>query len=290
MRRRLALLLAPALLAGCAAGMPPASAPAPAPAPTVPPAMQYLYGSAEAAGVSEQAFNLLVDAMRAEMARPVHTGAVLAPGATLTDPKALDCAGKPPAAVFDVDETVLLNLGLEYHDAVHPEHTSDGTRLDRWAREGADKVLPVPGAKDALAALRSMGIAVLFNTNRGNDSAAATEDALVRAGLGPAKHLEQLWLKGDVDGQPGKDGRRWAISDKYCVIALGGDQLGDFTDLFTGTAGERRAAAMTPAVSSLFGRRWFILPNPVYGSGLKGGFDDIFPPGMRWEDQHRGGQ
>jgi hypothetical protein len=27
-----------------------------------------------------------------------------------------------------------------------------------------------------------------------------------------------------------------------------------------------------------------MLPNPVYGTGLKGGVDDIFPPDARWTD------
>jgi 5'-nucleotidase (lipoprotein e(P4) family) len=219
------------------------------------------------------------------VARPTHESAILAAGATLAAPRMAECAGKPLAAVFDVDETVLLNLGLEYHDAAHPERASDAARLDRWERAGVDKVLPVPGARAALDSLRAMGVAVLFNTNRTAAGAAFTEEALNRAGLGPAKHLETLWLKGDVDGKSGKDGRRAAIAETYCVVALGGDQLGDFSDLFAGAPGVRRDAATQAAVAALFGRKWFVLPNPVYGSGLRGGFDDVFPRDKRWDGE-----
>jgi hypothetical protein len=34
----------------------------------------------------------------------------------------------------------------------------------------------------------------------------------------------------------------------------------------------------------LWGAGWFILPNPVYGTGLKGTIGDIFPPEKRWTD------
>ena len=43
-----------------------------------------------------------------------------------------------------------------------------------------------------------------------------------------------------------------------------GDQLGDFVDVTRNTR-EGRAAAMAP-FAGWVGERWWILPNPVYGS------------------------
>ena len=65
---------------------------------------------------------------------------------------------------------------------------------------------------------------------------------------------------------------------------MGGDQLGDFSDLFNAPASvaERRARADGPRVAALWGRGWFVFPNPVYGKALKGGPDDIFPADRRW--------
>jgi hypothetical protein len=32
-----------------------------------------------------------------------------------------------------------------------------------------------------------------------------------------------------------------------------------------------------------------MLPNPVYGPGIRGGFDDVFPTDKRWADPAGGG-
>ena len=66
-----------------------------------------------------------------------------------------------------------------------------------------------------------------------------------------------------------------------------GDQLGDFTDLFNApelTVAQRRAATNSPMLRMLWGHGWFMLPNPVYGTALKGDIDDVFPANRRWTD------
>ena len=118
-------------------------------------------------------------------------------------------------------------------------------------------------------------------------NAAQTETALNEAGLGPAVHGETLFLKGDDAMGSGKDGRRWSIAAKYCVIAMGGDQLGDFFDAFNARGlpvPERRQAASRGWAAQMWGNGWFALPNPVYGSGLRGTIDEVFPTGKRWTD------
>ena len=65
---------------------------------------------------------------------------------------------------------------------------------------------------------------------------------------------------------------------------MGCDQLGDFSDLFNAglTPATRREAAQSPAITAKWGAGWFVLPNPVYGTALKGSRDDVFPPATRW--------
>nr|WP_237236568.1 HAD family acid phosphatase [Sphingobium sp. RAC03] len=255
-----------------------------APPPTNPPSgMQYLYGSGEAAALSVQAFAMLAAHATVTAKARLAQSVVLASGASLDQPRFVPCGDKPLAAVFDVDETVLLNIGYEYHDA-RSGKGYDEAAWDAWERTGAGAVSPVPGAVAALAQLRAAGVTVVFNTNRSAANAAATAQAISAAGLGQAVHGQTLFLQGDDAMGSGKDGRRATIASRYCVIALGGDQLGDFSDLFN--AGQpvaaRRVATTTPAIAALWGRGWFVLPNPVYGSGLKGGFDDVFPMDRRW--------
>lgn len=272
--------------------LPPPDGTAPAPtrrAAKAPPEMQYLYGSGEAAALSIQAYHALATFLRNEIGyrrdKTQIRSVVLAPGSTLAAPRFDLCGPRPLALVLDVDETVLLNLGYEA-DAAERGGGYDAARWARWEQTGADKVAAVPGAPEALAEARRQGITVIFNTNRSAASAAQTRAAIEGAGLGPAVPGETLWLRGD-DAGSGKDARRQEIARRYCIVAMAGDQLGDFSDLFNAAdlgVPARRASAAAPALAALWGAGWFLLPNPVYGTGLKGGLDDIFPPERRWVD------
>jgi predicted secreted acid phosphatase len=132
-----------------------------------------------------------------------------------------------------------------------------------------------------------MGVTVIFNTNRSSKGAESTADAIAAAGLGRPVHLKTLYLSGDDAMGPRKDGRRWTIARDYCVITMAGDQLVDISDLFNArelSVAERRQTALRGWPAQMWGQGWFVLPNPVYGSGLRGGLDDIFPADKRWTD------
>lgn len=272
------------LLAGCATTA--RNAPPPAPV-AVPPGMQYLYGSGEAAALSIQSYRDLVAWAGERKASRPRDSVVLAPGATLDSPKFVACGAKPLAVVFDVDETLLLNLGFEERESHRPGGGFDETAWARWERTGAGAVQAVPGAKFAVDTLRDrLGIRVIFNTNRSAANAAGTIAALRAAGLGEAVHGETLFLAGDDATGARKDGRRWRIAARYCVIAMAGDQLGDFSDLFNagGSVPERRLAVSRATAIPMWGAGWFVLPNPVYGTALRGATDDVFPRDRRWAD------
>jgi len=192
-------------------------------------------GSAEAAAGSVQAWRELIRHVAAKVVTRPADSVVLAPGATLADPQFAPCGDRPLAAVFDIDDTVL--------------------------RDGQ----VVPGAASALAALRAMGVAIVFNADRPAARAAATEAALDAAGLGPAAHGTTLFLSGDDATGAKKDGRRARIAARYCVIAQGGDQLGDFSDLFDAglTPAARRSATLLAPLSAKWGAGWFILGSPA---------------------------
>jgi 5'-nucleotidase (lipoprotein e(P4) family) len=267
----------------------PAAAPAPV-AGTITPGMQFLYASGEGAALSVQAYRGLIDMMIARSSdRAVGLkvwSAVLTPDATLAAPKFEDCGAKPLAVVLDVDETSLLNLGYEA-DESQRTGAYDQARWDRWEQTGANAVAATPGILEAAKIAKSSGVTMVYNSNRLASNAAQTEAALTGAGLGPVTHLKNLWLQGDEGTGSAKDARRHAIALKYCVIAMVGDQLGDFSDLFNRpgmTPQMRRAAIDGEALRTIWGHGWFILPNPVYGSALKGGLDDAFPADKRWTD------
>jgi len=257
---------------------------------TVPPAMQWMYGSGESGASSLQAYDAFRDhVIRVARARPADS-VVLAASATLATPVYVPCGAKPLAVMLDVDETAIQNLGYEYDEALNAR-SYDQERWNRWERTGAAAVAPMPGAVAALRAIRDAGVTVIFNSNRMAANSAQTEAAIEGAGLGPARHGETLYLQNDIGPGSAKDPRRAAVSARYCVIAMAGDQLGDFSDLFnarTLSIPDRRRFATGGRFASLWGNGWFMLSNPVYGPGIRGNFDDVFPADKRWSDPQGG--
>lgn len=274
----------------CAALFPLAAAAQPAAAPTPSAGMQWLYGSGEGGAASLQVYAAFRDyVLRRARQRPAYS-VVLSPGATLAQPAFHRCGRRPLAVVLDVDETALQNLGYSYVET-RSGRPYDEEVWDRWERTGARFVQPMPGAVQALTAIRRAGVTVIFNSNRLTRYAAQTQAAIEGAGLGPARHRQTLWLKGDLAPGSAKDPRRAEISRRYCVIAMAGDQLGDFSDLFN-TQGlgvrPRREAATGGAFAGLWGNGWFLLSNPSYGPGIRGTIDDVFPADRRWSDPQGG--
>lgn len=288
-RNMTALGLMTLLVGGCASIPAPPAAITP-PAGTAPPAtMQYLYGSGEAAGLSRQAYRGLVDyvarAVERHRAGAPYTSVLLSPQSTLSALKFEDCGTKPPAIVLDTDETAVLNIGFEA-DQAERGGVYNAARWNRWEQTGGNAVAAVPGALDAVRAIRATGVDVVFNSNRLAANAGATEKMLAALGFGAVKHGATLFLTGDDATGSHKDGRRTVIGARYCVIAMGGDQLGDFSDLFNGVAEPmaRRAAADAGPLGALWGNGWFLLPNPVYGPALRGDMEAVFPGPLRWRD------
>jgi len=279
-------------LGGAPRAAEPLPRPGPPPALKAPAGMQYLYGSGEAAALTRGVWASLIDYVAKQVRRRPANSAVLAAGASLASPAWVPCGKKPFAAVFDVDETVLLNAGFEY-DAARGSPYSD-LRWAQWEVYGATKPIPTPGAREALARLRALGVTVIFNTNRSEAHAAESATAIEHAGLGPARWFadpakwreQTLYLADATPGGRKKDGRRDTIADHYCVLAMGGDQLGDFSDLFNAEGGPvaRRGWADGDAIARLWGAGWFVFPNPVYGTGLGATIDETFPAGTRWPD------
>lgn len=243
---------------------------------------QYLYGSGEGAALSIQAWRALVRHVADKSLQRPKDSVILATGATLARPAWEPCGTKPAAVVLDIDETAVLNLGLQHHLSGGAALTD--AQRQQWERDGGAQVVAVPGAARAVEALRTMGVAVVFNTDRSQANAAPTVAMLAAVGLGPVVAGETLFLAEEGPGGERKDPRRAAIASRYCVLAMAGDQLGDFSDLFDAEQGPaaRRSETLSTPVNARFGAGWFLLPNPVYGSALRGTIDDVFPQDMRW--------
>lgn len=181
------------------------------------------------------------------------------------DDRAAPLRGLKPAVVLDIDETVLDNSpyqarlvksGGEYNEA----------DWAAWCKEEAARALPGAVAFTRFAARH--GIAVIYISNRAKDLDQATLANLRKAGLPVSGPEAFLGLGTFVEGceQIGteKGCRRQLVSRKYRVLMQFGDQIGDFVTVLANNAAGRHRA-MAPYMDWI-GRRWFVLPNPTYGS------------------------
>jgi acid phosphatase len=176
--------------------------------------------------------------------------------------------GKPPAVVMDLDETVLDNSTFQSYLFDTGQNYSD----DAWAKfqtEHWASVRLVPGAKDFIDRAESLGLTVIYITNREEPLRKPTIDTLAQWGVNTEGMDDPSGLRLMVQkhGESFKKPRRDLVRAKYHVLAYFGDQLGDFSDEFSpnhdDTPEARREAAYE--YRCLWGTRWFVLPNPQYG-------------------------
>jgi len=176
---------------------------------------------------------------------------------------------QPPAIILDLDETVLDNSGAETR-FIRAGVTYDVKMWKQWVSESAAPA--IPGAAELLAYAKSRGVTPFYITNRDLD---ATHPELNEE-PGTRANLEKLGFPLDpaVDTllMRGKNGfttsdkspRRAFVAGSYRVLLLLGDDLNDFTNAIGKTAAEREQ--MIGRTADWWGTRWFILPNPMYGS------------------------
>jgi 5'-nucleotidase (lipoprotein e(P4) family) len=285
--RTLVVLAAGSLLAACA-GQAEKSAEAEAPKPTeAAPAnpqqapaspkpdlgIEWVRTSAEYKAEAMQAYNAAAEDLD-EMIADKNWSALPSQAESASSNSYSD---KPPAMIFDIDETVVDNVEFQAQ-LVGPFSEA---KFDAWHE--ANDVPAVPGAQAFVERAREAGVEIFFVTNRScHPPAGSTDpcpqkritlDDLREAGI-PFKP-ENVLLS---DEQPGwtqeKEVRRTAIAARYRVIMLFGDDLGDFLPCVrkrlyepctqAATRASRKAAIEKHA--RYWGEGWYVLPNPMYGS------------------------
>ena len=176
-----------------------------------------------------------------------------------------DYAKLKPAVVLDVDETVLDNSPYQAR-LIRDDRSYDDATWAVWVHERAARALP--GALAFTKAAAAKGIRVIYLSNRVQALNADTLANLRTLGFPVADDGAVLPLGMAVPGceQHGSDKscRRRLVGRRYRVLMQFGDQLGDFVQPSANTL-EARAAAVAP-YAGWIGERWFVLPNPTYGS------------------------
>ena len=174
--------------------------------------------------------------------------------------------GLPPAVIVDIDETVLDNSPYQAR-LVRDDARYDKATWAAWCREQSAK--PLPGALEFARLATANGVSVFYISNRAQELDAPTLANLRAVGFPvPDNQSVFLGLGAVVDGctQVGseKGCRRQQVARTHRVLLQLGDQLGDFVDVAQNTD-EGRRTALAP-YQDWIGERWFMLPNPTYGS------------------------
>jgi HAD superfamily, subfamily IIIB (Acid phosphatase) len=165
----------------------------------------------------------------------------------------------PPklAIITDIDETILDNS--EYQASLAEQHASYSLgSWKRWTRQA--RAPATPGTSNFLSFVAHRGIEIFYVSNRESDEAAATLANLRKEGF-PCADLDHLKLK---TGSSSKHARREEIAHVYFVCLFLGDNLSDFNDAFGGPD-QRLRKQEIEKFGCLFGSRYIVFPNPMYG-------------------------
>ncbi len=157
-------------------------------------------------------------------------GMAIDPSSPLGAPRRGQCGALPPAVLIDLDP------GVKPFDPSRSEATA--------------------GLAEALAAMRSSGVTVLWASALQVGETEKVRDALARSGLDPARTDRLLLLNGPGDR---KQARRANAARNWCVVAMAGDRRGDFDESYDYL---RNPDATIPA-DALFGAGWFVAPPPL---------------------------
>jgi len=195
----------------------------------------------------------------------------------LTQKLAIQPLGAPrPAVIMDLDETVVDNAAYQSYLDRENLNYSDAD-WEKYESQYPTEVRLIPGAKSFIDRAESMGVAVIYLSNRMDKHKDATIQALKHVGLSTEGLDDRLLLKTTTSD---KTPRRELARAKFNVVMLVGDNLRDFSEEFAAAkldykeAGNRAQSisdrwSRVDANAHRFGGEWVILPNPVYGEWQK---------------------
>jgi len=166
------------------------------------------------------------------------------------------------AIIVDIDETILDNSRYQARNIRERKNYPDG--WTEWINRA--EATAVPGALEFLKYANARGVRVFYVTNRKPIEKEGTAQNLKKLGF-PEVNDETLLIRTDTSSDS-KEPRRKAISAKYHVVLLMGDDLNDFAEVFDNSKTVATRIEATERNKSQFGTHFIVLPNPMYGNWL----------------------
>jgi 5'-nucleotidase (lipoprotein e(P4) family) len=175
-------------------------------------------------------------------------------------------SGLQLAVVVDIDETLLDNSPFETRLI---NNTGFQQGWSDWTSEAVAKALP--GALEFANYAQSKQVDIYYITNRDDNERAVTLKNLQHEGF-PYTTEDHLLTRSDLSATTGntssKAGRRAKVAENHEIILLIGDNLNDFSEIFEDRSSDNGKKAVVENQEQ-FGRKFIILPNPMYGAWEK---------------------
>lgn len=165
---------------------------------------------------------------------------------------------KPKAVVVDIDETVLDNSPFEAN-SIRTGKVFSSKAWKEWVEMA--KAKPTAGALPFLKYAQSKGVETFYISNRNVDDLEKTIENLSAFGF-PFADKDHILLKSDTSV---KTKRRKRVSESHEILILAGDNIGDFDEILEDRSSEY-GFSKVDEMKEEFGKRFIILPNPMYGS------------------------
>lgn len=173
---------------------------------------------------------------------------------------------RPLAIITDIDETVISNSPFSAKQA----KLGEGFSAENWTAWGdLEAAEAVPGALEFLNFANQNGIAIFYISDRYSDQQQSTVNNLKKLNF-PNADDEHIMLKQKGED---KEKRRLKVAQNYKAVLFLGDNLSDFSNIFDHQSLESRNA-LTDKEREEFGKRFIVLPNPMYGAWLTDGIYD----------------
>ena len=222
--------------------------------------------AAEYHAIALQSFKQAQTALEMLLKQPTMTAAVEQTGSF---------SGLPPAVIVDVDETMLDNSAFQAR-LVKSNAKFEEADWTAWCQEHA--ALPVPGARAFSNFANSRGVRVIYLSNRDVSLTEVTRQNLAEQGFSDTSNTATFLFRDKVNQMDTKGQRRTFAAQKYRILMLIGDNLGDFNEGYKATPDARRT--LVTDFSDYWGSRWIMIANPTYGSWEQTlyGFDNTTSP------------
>jgi 5'-nucleotidase (lipoprotein e(P4) family) len=171
-------------------------------------------------------------------------------------------AAKPPAIVLDLDETAIDTSAETARRIRSGKGYTDQAWMD-FSMKGNSRA--IAAARDFLRYAAGRNVAVFYVSNRNKSEEEPLRANLSALGFPLADSYDNILTRGErPEWTSDKTSRRMFVAGNYRVVLLLGDDLNDFVNAGGKSLADRQE--LLNRYDDMWGRKWFVLPNPVYGS------------------------